>query len=557
VSFFLSVISYVVIPVLVIEVSILLILESANTLDVIKDTLALLFLLEINNLLQIRSTPSAGKWTINIKGSALKKMSRHKNLFTVMMFAALAFLAWITTLVVHTGLTGSANALTGRFHPSIIFNPWRDRPIDLDPFPRWLCVFLIGLVFFVFFLSWTWVAFSDLISSLSFWDGERDYYLEPPLSSSSWMLKLLANIKWLNIHTDQNATNSDAGFWTWLFMVSTSYEVPFQLAGKDVKHGGLSRKNESHAQPSGAIGLRWKDTGPKPPASSTTSGFHEIIDVDLAKALLDRACAGKFLEFNEKEWDFQTPLSDIKPNSFFPNQTSYIKVGTYQKLQPGGNEYLVENTIKYFQPAEGMFRRYNSPLRLLWWFYESDPEKQSLRARFKIWLSEKLDPAEEMDDEYFDGSDDDDSEEASEEKDEAKPTGQNAVGRWTQQYSRNGQLVEVLVNQDDNRIMAQRRVGDPSTFIGHAGDTSGFQQWSVKDPVAPQFSTHPGFVHGFPPPVAQTGVLGFAGGVIGSRAPQPVANMMYTSPSAVPMASPPMMHTLPLQSMPTLPRGAV
>jgi len=29
------------------------------------------------------------------------------------------------------------------------------------------------------------------------------------------------------------------------------------------------------------------------------------------------------------------------------------------------------------------------------------------------------------------------------------------VGRWTRQYSRDGQLVEVLVNQDNGNILAQ------------------------------------------------------------------------------------------------------
>jgi len=491
-SFFLSVLSYVVIPVLVIEVSLLLILESANSLDVIKDTLALLFLLEINNFLQIRSTPSAGKWKMSIKGSKLKEMSRHKNLFTLMMFASLSFVAWITTVAVHSGLSG-------RYHPSILFNPWRDRPQSEDWWPRSIFGLLIGLVFVVFGSSWVWLKKTEMLLNLGIWNGDTEY-IAPEFSFRT---------------TNQHTSDSGRPMFIWMHIVS--YE------DKDAKP---------------ADGSKWKDVGPTKPLSGA-----EIVNPDLGYELYKKALANKFLEFSTEDLKRLRVSSDVDSNS-------YIKVGLIRDYA------IVEECAKYFKPAETKIRKYRFLFRKLGEFVYLF---NSWYTRgFLVWLRNLFDPVDEMDEDHFiDDSEDEDDSEYRNEGTESETAGQNAVGRWTQQYSRNGQLVEVLVNQDDNRIMAQRRVGDPSTFIGHAGDTSGFQQWSVKDPVAPQFSTHPGFVHGFPPPVAQTGVLCFAGGVIGSRAPQPVANMMYTSPSAVPMASPPMMHTLPLQSMPTLPRGAV
>ncbi len=116
-SFFVAVVSYVVIPVLLIMVSLLLILESGSVTDVIKDTLSLLFLNDINNYLQVRNAPEARKWKILLKEGKLREMTRHKSNFTTYMFLSFGMLGigWVLALA------------KGLDHPSLMFNTLRWR----------------------------------------------------------------------------------------------------------------------------------------------------------------------------------------------------------------------------------------------------------------------------------------------------------------------------------------------------------------------------------------------------------------------------------------------
>jgi len=436
-TFLLSTLSYIVIPVLVIEVSLLLILESANILDVIKDTLALLFLLEINNFLQIRSTPSAGKWTMNIKGTKLKDMSRHKNLFTVIMFVAFALLAAATTAWVHTGLTG-------RLHPSIVFNPWRDRPLYLDYWPRWYFFFIILLVFVVFALSWALVAFWDRMKSLSFWTGEPCF---------------MAPYFWFEQDKD---VHSNSGVLMYAWMVICSYPAVNDLDDNQVPTAKHTRCGEL-VKP--IDGTRWRDHGPWDDNVESFTVGGEIKNMALQKKLFEKSCLGKYLTFT--------------PDELVKMEVNKIKVGDYIQVGEG-------NCAKCFRPTEGKLRVYRLPL--FWLGFAIAKTNEGYKEHFLKGLKDMLDPIGEMDEEYFDEPVDsdyyDDSEDegdvqSDEESTTTTTTGQMPVGRWTQQYSQNGQLVEVLINDADGRVMAQRRVGDPNVFTSHAGDTSGFGQWSV------------------------------------------------------------------------------
>jgi len=117
VSFLAGAFQYIVIPVFTIQVSLLLILESGNILDVIKDTLALLFLLEINNYLQFRNGPDASKWSIKIKGDHAKHLERTKNFFCILLLAVFFVGAWAASLTF---------GWSSNFHPSLWLNPFLD-----------------------------------------------------------------------------------------------------------------------------------------------------------------------------------------------------------------------------------------------------------------------------------------------------------------------------------------------------------------------------------------------------------------------------------------------
>jgi hypothetical protein len=145
-SCFVAIFSYVVIPVLLVMVSLLLILESGSVTDMIKDTLSLLFLNEINNYLQVRNAPEARKWKIMLKEVKLRSMTRAKSIFTLLLFIVFALLGWGASEQVYTGLWS-------RVHPSILFNTLRQRPFPEGQVAWALYLLTLGVVFAVFLVS--------------------------------------------------------------------------------------------------------------------------------------------------------------------------------------------------------------------------------------------------------------------------------------------------------------------------------------------------------------------------------------------------------------------
>ncbi len=171
--------SYVIIPVLLVMVSVLLILESGSVLDVIKDTLSLLFLNEINNYLQVRNAPDGFKWTIKLTHSKAVNLMRQKNIFTCLLVGMFAVLAAVTTKVVYTGSAASSVSITPqgggvKIHPSILFNLARFRSI-WDGFISWaVFLVLLGMVGLVYYVTQFAVWFVE-------WAESR-----PPPKKESW-----------------------------------------------------------------------------------------------------------------------------------------------------------------------------------------------------------------------------------------------------------------------------------------------------------------------------------------------------------------------------------
>jgi hypothetical protein len=162
--------SYVVIPVLLVLVSLLLILESGSVLDVIKDTLSLLFLNDINNFLQVRNAPDGAKWTIKITAQKLRVLMRKKNMFSYILVSLFTIVAIVTTRVVYTGSSAYSGIGGGvRVHPSILFNLGRFRSL-WDGFISWavfvVLIFMVGVV---------WVITEKICDLITYWEGEEQW----------------------------------------------------------------------------------------------------------------------------------------------------------------------------------------------------------------------------------------------------------------------------------------------------------------------------------------------------------------------------------------------
>ena len=170
--------SYVIIPVLLVMVSILLILESGSVLDVIKDTLSLLFLNEINNYLQVRNAPDGFKWTIKISSKKATELMRKKNIFSYLLVCMFAILAIVTTKVVYTGsaaYSGTSTPQGGgiKVHPSILFNLARFRSV-WDGFISWaVFIVILAMIYGVYLLTLVVVKFLE-------WREQR------PRNKDSW-----------------------------------------------------------------------------------------------------------------------------------------------------------------------------------------------------------------------------------------------------------------------------------------------------------------------------------------------------------------------------------
>ncbi len=155
-----AIVSYVVIPVLLIMVSLLLILESGSVTDMIKDTLSLLFLNEINNYFQVRNAPEARKWKILLKAGKLRAMTREKSTFTSLLFIGFGFAGYLTFR------EHISNGFVPGHHPSIYFNNLRRRTLTEGGVGEaaWnLFYFTILAIFGAFFYAKSFVFISDLI----------------------------------------------------------------------------------------------------------------------------------------------------------------------------------------------------------------------------------------------------------------------------------------------------------------------------------------------------------------------------------------------------------
>jgi hypothetical protein len=76
--------SYIVVPVFALMGSMLAILESGKELDVMKDAIALLFLIEVNNFLQIATTEHSPRWKFMLPKKCVTQFDRAKNHFLLM-----------------------------------------------------------------------------------------------------------------------------------------------------------------------------------------------------------------------------------------------------------------------------------------------------------------------------------------------------------------------------------------------------------------------------------------------------------------------------------------
>ena len=110
---------YVAVPVVVLLTSFLVINESPTELDVVKDALALLFLLEVNNYMHIAThQDSAPRWIISVPAKEYKYMDRAKSRFT--LFAAISILLMAGIIgILRDDLRSSSAVLP---HASVLFN---------------------------------------------------------------------------------------------------------------------------------------------------------------------------------------------------------------------------------------------------------------------------------------------------------------------------------------------------------------------------------------------------------------------------------------------------
>jgi len=166
-SMILAFVSYVVIPLMLVMCSLLLILESGSVVDVIKDTLSLLFLNEINNYLQVRNVPGSAKWTIKMPSREVDRLDKHKNLFSFLLVASFLALAIIAMEMTYTG-SGAEIQWLG-IHPSILFNVARFRS-PKDGFVSWVVLLsLLVVLLIVYILSSLGVKFLES----RFWNDDQ------------------------------------------------------------------------------------------------------------------------------------------------------------------------------------------------------------------------------------------------------------------------------------------------------------------------------------------------------------------------------------------------
>jgi hypothetical protein len=114
--------SYIAVPVFTLMGSILVILESGKELDVMKDAMALLFLIEINNFLQIATTEHSPRWKHMLRKKDLAKLDRAKNHFLLVASVVIIIFAFIVGFLL-LDLEWAADRMV---HQSELFNPMKD-----------------------------------------------------------------------------------------------------------------------------------------------------------------------------------------------------------------------------------------------------------------------------------------------------------------------------------------------------------------------------------------------------------------------------------------------
>jgi hypothetical protein len=237
--------SYVVIPVLLVMVSVLLILESGSVLDVIKDTLSLLFLNDINNFLQVRNAPDGSKWTIKITAQKLHLLMRKKNMFSYILVTFFVIVAIVTTRVVYTGSAADSGLKGGiRVHPSILFNLGRFRS-TWDGFISW-AVFVILL----FMVGVVWKLTEKICDLLTYWEGQEKY--EWQKSVTVWFR---------NIFDDKKAMDDE----DW------DTAVPFEELAEDIEEEekqDLLDQQTADYEKNNPKGFSYSDSPPPPPQSA-------------------------------------------------------------------------------------------------------------------------------------------------------------------------------------------------------------------------------------------------------------------------------------------------
>jgi hypothetical protein len=145
---------------------------------VIKDTLSLLFLNDINNFLQVRNAPDGAKWTIKITSQKLILLMRKKNMFSYILVSLFAIVAIVTTRVVYTGSSAYSGIGGGiRVHPSILFNLGRFRSL-WDGFISW-AVFVVLL----FMVGVVWVMTEKICDLITYWEGKEKWEWQKRLTA--------------------------------------------------------------------------------------------------------------------------------------------------------------------------------------------------------------------------------------------------------------------------------------------------------------------------------------------------------------------------------------
>ena len=90
--------SYIVVPVFTLMGSMLVIMESGKELDVMKDAIALLFLIEVNNFLQIATTEQSPRWKFMLPKKCVTQLDRAKNHFLLMASVLILIFAVVVSL---------------------------------------------------------------------------------------------------------------------------------------------------------------------------------------------------------------------------------------------------------------------------------------------------------------------------------------------------------------------------------------------------------------------------------------------------------------------------